>query len=418
MFDQIFKRSDALRRQLAAPLREERTAYLRHWAEGGATRGSLRQRAQYLLVITERLNLQSDRSITTTQIKRAADQWGRRQFKHDNTKRALMPRSKSRFVCIATNWLRFLGRLQISRSHSQRFGQLMADFGNYLDQERALAPRTIRDHCWRVENFLSQALHLTGALTGVTIRQIDKGLALKGRQSGHTRRTNHTYISSLRVFFRYAEKHNLCRRGLADGITAPRIYRNETLPAAPTWEDVLRLLADTEGDCPTSIRDQAILMLLAVYGMRSGEVRSLCLEDIDWENDRLRVWRSKACRTQTFPLTATVGNSILRYIRDVRPRTTLREIFLTRRSPIRPLASSAVFELVRRHWRSLGPSVRRRGPHALRHACATRLINCGLTLKEIGDLLGHSSADSTRIYTKVDLPHLRTVGDLDLGGLL
>jgi len=77
-----------------------------------------------------------------------------------------------------------------------------------------------------------------------------------------------------------------------------------------------------------------------------------------------------------------------------------------------------VFEIVRRHWRSLGPSVRPRGPHALRHACATRLINLGLTLKEIGDLLGHRNADSTRVYTKVDLPHLRTVGALDLGGLL
>jgi site-specific recombinase XerD len=65
----------------------------------------------------------------------------------------------------------------------------------------------------------------------------------------------------------------------------------------------------------------------------------------------------------------------------------------------------------------LGPAVRPRGPHALRHACATRLINCGLTLKEIGDLLGHHKADSTRIYDKVDLPHLRQVADVDLRGL-
>ena len=159
-------------------------------------------------------------------------------------------------------------------------------------------------------------------------------------------------------------------------------------------------------------------MLLAVYGLRSGEVRSLRLEDIDWENDRLRVCRSKARRTQTFPLPATVANSILRYLREVRPRSEFREVFLTLRSPLRPLGSSAVFEIVRRHWRSLGPSIRPRGPHAHRHACATRLINCGLTLKEIGDLLGHRDADSTRIYAKVDLPHLRTVGDIDLGGLL
>ena len=418
MFDQIFERSDALRRQLAAPLREERMAYLRHWAEGGAPRGNLRYLARYLLAITQHLNLQPNGLVTITQIKRAADQWARRPFKHDRSKRAMIQTSKSRFVSVATNWLRFSGRLQVSEVRPHRFAQLMADFGKYLDQERALAPRTIQDHCWRVENFLNQALHITRGLPGVTIRQIDKGLALKGRQSGHPRQAINRYASCLRVFFRYAEQRDLCRRGLADTITAPHIYRNEALPAAPSWDEVQRVLADTEGDRPILIRNRAILMLLAVYGLRSGEVRSLRIDDIDWENDHLRVWRSKAHRTQIFPLPATVGNSLLRYLRGVRPRTAFREIFLTRRSPIRPLSSSAMFEIVRRHWRSLGPSVRWRGPHALRHACATRLINCGLTLKEIGDLLGHRSADSTLIYAKVDLPHLRTVGDLDLGGLL
>jgi integrase/recombinase XerD len=408
MFDQIFERSDALRRQYAAPLVEERKAYLRHWAERGAAREHLRHLARCLLVITKRLHLESNGSVTIGQIKRAADQWARRPFK----------RHKSRFVGVATKWLRFLGRLQVSEDRTQSFAQLMADFEKYLDQERALAPRTIKDHCWRVENFLRRALHVTRGLSGVTIRQIDKGLALKGRQSGHPRQAIRSYASCLRLFFRYAEHRNLCRRGLADTITAPRMYRHEGLPSAPSWEEVQRVLADSEGDRPTSIRDRAILMLLAVYGLRSGEVRSLRLEDIDWENDRLRVCRSKARRTQTFPLPATVANSILRYLREVRPRSEFREVFLTLRTPLRPLGSSAVFEIVRRHWRSLGPSIRPRGPHALRHACATRLINCGLTLKEIGDLLGHRDADSTRIYAKVDLPHLRTVGDIDLGGLL
>jgi hypothetical protein len=82
MFDQIFERSDALRRQLGSPLREERLAYLNHRAEQGAPRSTLRKLGQYLLVITERLNLQAERVVTTTQIERAADQWARRRLKH------------------------------------------------------------------------------------------------------------------------------------------------------------------------------------------------------------------------------------------------------------------------------------------------------------------------------------------------
>ena len=57
------------------------------------------------------------------------------------------------------------------------------------------------------------------------------------------------------------------------------------------------------------------------------------------------------------------------------------------------------------------------GPHTLRHACATHLLARGLSLKEIGDHLGHRSPETTRIYAKVDLVGLRAVGDFDLEGL-
>jgi len=414
MFDQIFERSDALRRQLAGPLREARLAYLRHRAEQGAPRSTLRKLAQYLLVITERLNLQPEGTATTPQIERAADQWARRQVQHHKIKGGFSRKSKSCFLCVATNWLHFLGRLQTSETRPPRFAQLVADFARYLDQEKGLAPRTIVTRCWVAKDFLGRTLHPKRALHEITIRQIDEVLARKGTEGGYSRRGIQSYASGLRRFFRYAEQQNLCRRGLAEGIKAPRIFQNETLPVSPSWEDVQRLLANTEGDCSTSIRDRAILMLLAVYGLRAGEVRSLCLEDIDWENDRFHLWRSKTRRTQTLPLTATVGAAILRYLKEVRPRTAFREIFLTLPSPFRPLTSSAVFEIVRHNWQFLGPAVRPRGPHALRHACATRLVNCGLTFKEIGDLLGHRKVDSTRIYAKIDLPHLRQVADLDL----
>jgi site-specific recombinase XerD len=368
-----------------------------------------------LLVVTKRLNLQSEGTVTTTQIERAADRWARRRLKHHKIKGGFSRKSKSCFVCVASNWLRFLGRLRPSKP--RRFAQLMADFARYMGQEKGLAPRTIRNTCWVAEDFLSRAIHPMRAPNEITITQIDKALARKGSAGGYSRLGIQRYVSSLRVFFRYAEQQNLCRRGLADAIETPRIYRNETLPASPSWEDVQRLLENTEGDSSTSIRDRAILMLLVVYGLRAGEVRSLRLEDIDWENDLLHLWRSKTRRTQTFPLIATLGAAILRYLREVRPRTTFREVFLTLRSPFHPLTSSAVFEIVRHNWQFLGPTVRPRGPHALRHACATRLINCGRTLKEIGDLLGHSKVDTTRIYSKIDLPHLRQVADIDLGGL-
>jgi integrase len=71
--------------------------------------------------------------------------------------------------------------------------------------------------------------------------------------------------------------------GLADSILAPRIYRHEGLPLGPTWEQVKGIIPDPAGDKPFQLRDRAILLLLAVYGLRSGEVRHLRLDDIDWK---------------------------------------------------------------------------------------------------------------------------------------
>jgi integrase len=157
-------------------------------------------------------------------------------------------------------------------------------------------------------------------------------------------------------------------------------------------------------------------MLLAIYGLRGGEVGRLRLHDFDWERELLTVEGSKTRRARTWPLNRSVGDAVLRYLREVRPRSVHREVFLTLRSPFRPL--TCTWPIVATRLRSLDASLPHHGPHALRHACATRLLERGLTLKEIGDHLGHRDPDTTRIYAKVDLNGLREVADFDLGGLL
>jgi len=88
---------------------------------------------------------------------------------------------------------------------------------------------------------------------------------------------------------------------------------------------------------------------------------------------------------------------------------------MTVQAPLRPIASSAIYHVVHRRFAALGIQTPHQGPHALRHACAARLVADGLTLKEIGDHLGHRSTSSTRIYAKVDMTSHREVGDFDLG---
>jgi len=227
-----------------------------------------------------------------------------------------------------------------------------------------------------------------------------------------------TSAKALRAFFRYAEAQQWCRAGIAAAIESPRLFRDETLPAGPAWEDVQQIIPPSDTTQPRAIRDRAILLLFVVYGLRSGEVAKLRLEDIDWALEQLTVTRTKQHRAQIYPLTHEVGSAIVRYLQEVRPHCGHREVFLTLKAPFRPLSAGGLYHVTRSRFDHSGIQTPRRGPHALRHACACHLLAEGLSLDAISDHLGHRSLTSTRHYAKVDLAGLREVARFDLGGLL
>jgi integrase/recombinase XerD len=219
------------------------------------------------------------------------------------------------------------------------------------------------------------------------------------------------------MFLRHAATLETCDPRLAQTIRRPRLYEQESLPYAPGWADVRRILADTETIKPRDVRDRAILMLLAIYGLRRGEVASLRLDQIDWSGRVLRLFRLKRRQAQVYPLLPSVAEALARYIDTVRPQTPYQEVFIRLQAPRRPITPGAIYNIVNRKFVALGIRVAHHGPHALRHACAARLVADGLTLKEIGDHLGHRSTSAARTYAKVDLISLREVGDFDLGAL-
>jgi integrase/recombinase XerD len=161
-----------------------------------------------------------------------------------------------------------------------------------------------------------------------------------------------------------------------------------------------------------------MLLLLAVYGLRSGEVRSLSLEDLDWTRGVLRVCRSKTARVQEYPLTTATGQALRHYLEEARPDCARHEFFLTLHAPFRRLSPGALYRVTHGLMERLKIPSPKQGPHALRHACASYLLNDGLSLKEVGDHLGHRDLSATQIYAKVDLAGLRTIAAFDLGGVL
>lgn len=418
MFEQLFERPHALARQRNGPLAEERRRYLVHCAEQRMAPRTLRLIAIYTLVVAKALRLadRPDELVTRAEIEAEADRWADR--------RPQPPAMRSprlawlRFTGHATRWLAFLGRLQPPVTAPRPYAEHVAQFADFMLRERGLSPRTVESRCRAIHEFLARIDEAGLRLDALTVAQVDELLAKKVRDDAYARVTIRAYASTLRAFFRYAEGRGWCRPGVAAAIMAPRVFPYETLPAGLSRDDVNRPLAAAQGDRPAAIRDRALLMLLAVYGLRAGEVVGLRLEDFDWEREALTIPHGKRQQPRTYPLCRPVGEAVLRYLREVRPRSSRREVFLTLRAPFRPLPWGGLGQAVRRRLRALNVPLPHYGPHALRHACATHLLAQGLSLKEIGDHLGHRSPETTRIYAKVDLVGLRTVGDFDLEGLL
>jgi integrase/recombinase XerD len=418
MFKDLFTSSRALDRYSSGALLDERLRYLAHCAAQGSTRSSLRLTAHHQLVIIDYLHLQDCDSVTVKQIEKAAALWISRQ-RQPHTHNAIDYRwARLRFISEARQWLHFLGRLRPIEAPLRPYADLIEEFTDHMLRERGLSQHTVRIRCWHVGQFLQRFWERHCSFDEVTIADIDAAVTRKGNEDGYARTSIQNCINSLRAFFRYAEQRGWCRPGLAAAIMSVHLFADEGLPKGPAWGDVQYLLANTKSNHPKDIRDRAIIMLFAVYGMRVGEVRSLKLEDLDWEKELIYLTRPKPRRRQSYPLSHTVGGAILRYLKKVRPRISRREIFLTLKAPFRPLSSGSLYDLVSDRLHPLGIALPHYGPHSLRHACATRLLAEGLSMKQIGDHLGHRKADTTRVYAKVDMAGLRQVGDFDLGGLL
>lgn len=302
-------------------------------------------------------------------------------------------------------------------SDSSPYNHHLQQFLTFLKQERGFADATIVNREHSLRPFLAWLVAQDVSLSAVSPVVITKYFtsAVAGRW---VRTTISFHVYSLRSFFRFATNRGWCAAGIAESIDAPRVYTYENLPQGPTWEEVKKLVASVNGPSPVQIRNRCAILLCSVYGLRVGEVCCLRLEDIDWTEERISVRRPKQRKTQTYPLTTEVGNALLRYLKLVRPRCPHREILLTLRRPYRPVSVGALSTMTRTLQKRLNLKLKRYGSHVLRHACATHLLAQGLTLKEVGDHLGHMSVAATRIYAKVDLVGLREVAALDVRPLV
>jgi integrase/recombinase XerD len=411
----IYQKKWVVSRHKEAPLLQEREQFLVHCQQQGTSYKALQNMAAELLAVIRLLRMEELREVGLGEIKQAAKRWV--EVQRSNPRARSYANSADYFIFVAKKWLRFQGKLRIPSPPRARFADELDDFVSFMATEQGLSPMSIRSHRWKTAKFLEWFTNRHRLLSSATLDDVDEFLAFKA-DNGWNRESVSTAAQALRSFFRYVERRDWCKPGIAAGIQGPKIYRCAGLPEGPTWEDVQRILQSSKGESPAALRARAILFLIAVYGLRSGEVQRLLLEDIDWRAETFVITHSKRGGSQLYPLRPDVGDAILKYLTNVRPRTSCRNVFVTISPPYRPLNRSTMYCIVSTHLTRLGIQCPKKGPHSLRHACATHLLQQGASFKEIGDILGHRHTNSVGAYAKVDLNALRTVANVSLGGLL
>jgi site-specific recombinase XerD len=296
--------------------------------------------------------------------------------------------------------------------HRQRkpfpFEAEVPGFADFLRDERGLKPDTVERHALHL-NGLSAFLDSAGAASLASLSPPLLAAFLIERCVGLARTSRRDLCGTLRIFLRYCHRERIVKRDLSAAVEVPRVHRLANVPRGITWEEVRDMLNCVDRRCALGRRDYAMLLLLVTYGLRGIEVAQLMLEDIDWQHERLNIPQRKAGHWSAYPLASVVGEAIIDYLKNGRPQTTDRHVFLRSMAPWRPITSAAVSSAAVRYLRRAGVRVHRAGAHTLRHTCVQRLVDAQFSLKTIGDYVGHRSAQSTKIYTKVDVAALREV---------
>jgi site-specific recombinase XerD len=287
---------------------------------------------------------------------------------------------------------------------------LLERYLNFLRTSQGLADATVVLRRLHVGPFL-QSLEKQGALSNLRslapsivhdyIIQISQPL---------TRASRKHLVSALRSFLRFAHVKGYLDRSLVEAVPVILTRKLDRLPHTIPWESVQKLLAVPDQTTLVGKRDFAILRLVANYGLRIGQAIHLRVRDVDWRQGLIYFPAEKGCNPLSFPLLQDVAEALLAYLRDRGAVPSSEEVFLTVRGEPRPLGvNNHLGSALRGYYLQAGIQATRYGAHAIRHAFATRLMEQGTPLKDIADLLGHRSIETTFLYTKVDVQRLRTL---------
>jgi site-specific recombinase XerD len=209
----------------------------------------------------------------------------------------------------------------------------------------------------------------------------------------------------VRRFLRYLFDGNLTTTDFSIPLFGIKCHRAEKIPSVYNAEEIRKMDTSIEKSSRVGKRDYAIFLLASQLGLRASDICSLQFHDLDWDRNVINLVQCKTKKEIELPLLGVIGEAIIDYIRNSRPRSESKTIFLTANAPCTTISVPGLSSIVSNIIYNAGIETKDRhhGAHCLRHSLATQLLMQGTTLPVISDILGHSSSQSTMIYLNVDV---------------
>jgi site-specific recombinase XerD len=303
-------------------------------------------------------------------------------------------------------------RLPEARDESPRTeaDQWLIRYEQYLDHVCGVATSTRRHYLLMARRFLAASFGAGrlawSSLQAYQVSEFVRQEAANKRGGG--RKLPSTAVRSILRFLVFSGELSA---GLDAAALAPRQWTHDAIPQRLSAQEVERALALYAGETPVDLRNRAILMLLSRLGLRACEVVNLCLEDLNWHEAHLLIRSTKTYRDRILPLVKDVGEALANYLCWGRPTTPSRVVFLHLQAPFRPFSdSNAISRIAARALVRVGVTGHSRlGAHVFRHTAASEMVNQGANFKDVADVLGHQSLQTTGIYAKLDLAALSQV---------
>jgi site-specific recombinase XerD len=287
--------------------------------------------------------------------------------------------------------------------------QWLSRYDVHLDHVLGLAPTTRQKYLFLATHLLQTLSHRGGmtwsALTADAITAFVQADATSRKGFGP-----HGTATAVRSFLRFLVSQARLPAGLDTAIPTVRRWSHAALPQHLSDADISQVLTCCADGTASGTRNSAILLRLSRLGLRAKEVASLQLSDVDWIHGSLLIHSSKTHAERLLPLAQDVGEALLAYLRTGRPTTSSRHLFLAHMAPYRPLhTASAITKIVKRLLAKAGLARQSSGAHLFRHTVATQWVNRGTSFKEVADVLGHRTLQTTSLYAKLDLAALAQV---------